>query len=535
VRAELSVSSSSNSNRSRGQARPSLARSISSRSSRATSSSSSHLRAFSAGAADADALLGGGGGGGSSSGNGGGGSSSKPRPTDEAGDDDDDDEDDDTYLDAAAAAAAAASKGITLPADFLAAASSPTGLRASALASYAALFGGGGKSLSPIARALAAAFPFVRDRLLRDPRYLFKVGAEVAIDAGCATVAEVRKRGDEFWDEFEFYLSDLVVGCVLDVVLVTLMAPAMPIGRKNAGARALAATRSNSLAAKLVAPLREAASKVPSAVLEASVPGARPYSLAQRTGCLFVKFGEYSLAGMGCGLVGQSVANGLMAAKRKFSESRAAASAAAAAAAAEKEGGKWGMKKKKQPAAAAVVHLTPPPVGMTALTWGLFMGVSSNVRYQIVYGLERAVDMTVRQKFFIFFFEVGFFFFDEGKNFSLLFLSFKTFPSTGRQEAARGGLRRHARVPLRQQRHRRRELHRHGAVDRDPIGGKLELESERMRKKKTFFSSSLFGGFFCSGQKFFRFSFKKRFLLFFFQITGEGKLLYCNAGSPFFI
>ena len=29
---------------------------------------------------------------------------------------------------------------------------------------------------------------------------------------------------------------------------------------------------------------------------------------------------------------------------------------------------------------------------MTALTWGLFMGVSSNLRYQAVFGAERAVD-----------------------------------------------------------------------------------------------------------------------------------------------
>ena len=42
-------------------------------------------------------------------------------------------------------------------------------------------------------------------------------------------MAEVRKRGPEFWDEFEFYLSDLVVGCVLDVVLVSLMAPVAPL------------------------------------------------------------------------------------------------------------------------------------------------------------------------------------------------------------------------------------------------------------------------------------------------------------------
>lgn len=41
------------------------------------------------------------------------------------------------------------------------------------------------------------------------------------------------------------------------------------------------------------------------------------------------------------------------------------------------------------------VQLDIPPVGKTALTWGLFMGVSSNVRYQIVFGLERLVDKTL--------------------------------------------------------------------------------------------------------------------------------------------
>lgn len=44
-------------------------------------------------------------------------------------------------------------------------------------------------------------------------------------------MAEVRKRGDDFWGEFEFYLSDLMVGLVMDVVLVGLMAPTAVIGR----------------------------------------------------------------------------------------------------------------------------------------------------------------------------------------------------------------------------------------------------------------------------------------------------------------
>lgn len=51
---------------------------------------------------------------------------------------------------------------------------------------------------------------------------------------------------------------------------------------------------------------------VPSAVLEANIPGVRVYSLPQRAACILVKFGEYSLAGMFCGYVGQALANSLM-------------------------------------------------------------------------------------------------------------------------------------------------------------------------------------------------------------------------------
>ncbi len=39
-----------------------------------------------------------------------------------------------------------------------------------------------------------------------------------------------------------------------------------------------------------------------------------------------------------------------------------------------------------------------PPLFRTALVWGLFMGLSSNVRYNIVFGLERLVDMTVAKQ-----------------------------------------------------------------------------------------------------------------------------------------
>ena len=51
--------------------------------------------------------------------------------------------------------------------------------------------------------------------------------------AACATIAEVRKRGEDFWSEFEFYLSDLTVGLVLDVLLVGLMATPAVISKHH--------------------------------------------------------------------------------------------------------------------------------------------------------------------------------------------------------------------------------------------------------------------------------------------------------------
>ena len=53
----------------------------------------------------------------------------------------------------------------------------------------------------------------------------------MAIDCGCATFAEVKKRGPDFWDEFELYFCDLVVGTVMNTAIVALMAPAALLGK----------------------------------------------------------------------------------------------------------------------------------------------------------------------------------------------------------------------------------------------------------------------------------------------------------------
>jgi Protein RETICULATA-related len=227
------------------------------------------------------------GGGGNDGGAAGGGGSSG------GGGNNNDDDDEEEFLNLQQAEEMAAAKGIELPEDF-AAAARDGGLRKSVLQQYGVIATG-----SFLTSFLARTVPAFRNRLIADKMYFFKILAEVTIDSACATVAELRKRGDEFWDEFEFYLSDLVVGLVLDVVLVTLLAPVAIPGREKKVA---------------ASGIRRWASQLPSGVFEKST-GGRKFSLQDRVGCYVARGLEYSLAGIACGVVGQAVASGMMVAK----------------------------------------------------------------------------------------------------------------------------------------------------------------------------------------------------------------------------
>ncbi|GAQ90993.1 reticulata-related 1 [Klebsormidium nitens] len=190
----------------------------------------------------------------------------------------------------------------------------------------------------------------VRNRLLADDKFLFKVFTEVAVDTGCATVAEVQKRGDDFWAEFELYMSDLLVGLALDVALVGMLAPVASFAAHGAPARGLTAGLSRHLAA------------LPSSMFEAAGRG-RSFSVGQRVACYLVKGGQYAVVGTGCGLVGQGIANAIMT-----------------------------LKRRMKPADEHAEQVKVPPLMKSAALWGVFMGVSSNTRYQIINGLERLVE-----------------------------------------------------------------------------------------------------------------------------------------------
>lgn len=231
-------------------------------------------------------------------------------------------------------------RGASLPLDMLEAAKSG-GLRELLLLRYLELQASGW----PLSFIMTSC-SMLRNRMLADPSFLFKVGTEIVIDSCCATLAEVQKRGKDFWAEFELYLADLLVGVVVNVALVGMLAPYARIGQP-------------SLSKGVFGRMQHAYAALPSSVFEAERPGCR-FSVKQRIATYFFKGVMYGAVGFACGIIGQGIANLIMTAKRS-------------------------IRKSEE-------DIPVPPLVKSAALWGVFLAVSSNTRYQIINGLERLVE-----------------------------------------------------------------------------------------------------------------------------------------------
>ncbi|KAL8097993.1 protein RETICULATA-RELATED 1, chloroplastic-like [Apium graveolens] len=239
-------------------------------------------------------------------------------------------------------------RGATLPTDMLEVAKA-TGLRSLILTRYLDLQG----SAWPLG-FLMKYCTMLRNRMLADPSFLFKVGTEVVIDSCCATFAEVQKRGKDFWSEFELYSADLLVGIVVDIALVGMLAPYARIGKP-------------SVSGGFLGRMQHVVGALPSSVFEAQRPGSI-FSLKQRIATYFYKGLLYGSVGFGCGLIGQGIANMIMNAKRS-------------------------MRTLEK-------DIPVPPLVKSAVLWGVFLAVSSNTRYQIINGMESVVEFSPLAKKF---------------------------------------------------------------------------------------------------------------------------------------
>ena len=209
---------------------------------------------------------------------------------------------------------------------------------------------------SSVLQALMCRFPALRDRLLADPRFLFKVGVDAT--ANLASTATLASRGGRRAEWDAFFVADAVFGTLLNCLVVGLLAPVAVLG---AGARA-------GPGQGVAAAYRKFRRPLPTAAFEPAVTGLREFTAQQRLVSVLLRAIELGAIGLAVGTVGQAAAH------------------------AAQMVGWW--KRGGAPSDVALA-----PWGENALGWGLAAGVAANFRYQAVAGLETAVERSVGRAF----------------------------------------------------------------------------------------------------------------------------------------
>ncbi|KAJ4779464.1 hypothetical protein LUZ62_063721 [Rhynchospora pubera] len=192
---------------------------------------------------------------------------------------------------------------------------------------------------SPLFRWLMN-FGGFKERLLADDLFLAKVLMECGVGIFTKTAAEYQKRKENFVKELDFVIADVVMAIVADFMLVWLPAPTVslrPLVTVGAG------------------PITKFFHGCPDNAFQIALAG-RSYSLVQRIGAIVRNGSKLFVVGTASSLIGTGVTNALIKARK----------------AVDKENAHEGEDV---------------PIISTSVGYGVYMAVSSNLRYQILAGV----------------------------------------------------------------------------------------------------------------------------------------------------
>ncbi|CAH2050634.1 unnamed protein product [Thlaspi arvense] len=171
-----------------------------------------------------------------------------------------------------------------------------------------------------------------RSRVAADPQFPFKVLMEELVGVSACVLGDMASRPNFGLNELDFVFSTLVVGCIVNFVLMYLLAPTL-----SASTPTLPSIFVNCPTSHMF----ESGS----------------YTLFHRFGTFVYKGVLFAAVGFAAGLVGTAISNSLIK-----------------------------MRKKMDPS--FETPNKPPPTLLNAATWAIHMGVSSNFRYQTLNGIE---------------------------------------------------------------------------------------------------------------------------------------------------
>lgn len=179
-----------------------------------------------------------------------------------------------------------------------------------------------------------------KERLLADDLFLTKVGIECGVGIFTKSAAELEKRREKFRKELDFVFADVVMALVADFMLVWLPAPTVSLRPPIA------------LSA---GPISKFFYNCPDNAFQVALAGTS-YSFLQRFGAILRNGAKLFGVGSGASLVGVGVTNTLINARKVFDKSFA---------------------EKAEDV----------PIFSTSVQYGVYMSISSNLRYQIIAGV----------------------------------------------------------------------------------------------------------------------------------------------------
>eukprot|EP01026_Neomeris_dumetosa_P062178 TRINITY_DN58764_c0_g1_i9.p1 TRINITY_DN58764_c0_g1~~TRINITY_DN58764_c0_g1_i9.p1 ORF type:complete len:287 (-),score=39.50 TRINITY_DN58764_c0_g1_i9:297-1100(-) len=181
-----------------------------------------------------------------------------------------------------------------------------------------------------------------QERVAADPEFLFKVIVEQIIGVGAAVVGDMSSRPNWGLNELDFVFSTLVVGSIMNFSLLYLLAPtAASLGGGGSFLQKMFSEQT---------------------LKNWGVPGGHmfekgAYSLGKRVFNFGYKGFIFGLIGLAAGIVGTSMSNGLLMVRKKMDPD---------------------FKLQNQ----------IPNVWGNAGAWAIHMSVSSNLRYQMLNGMD---------------------------------------------------------------------------------------------------------------------------------------------------
>ncbi|KAL5232330.1 hypothetical protein ABZP36_031106 [Zizania latifolia] len=192
---------------------------------------------------------------------------------------------------------------------------------------------------SPVFRWLLQ-FGGFKERLLADDLFLAKVAMECGVGIFTKTAAEYERRRENFVKELDFVIADVVMAIVADFMLVWLPAPTVslqPPLAVNAGS------------------IAKFFHNCPDNAFQVALAGTS-YTLFQRIGAIVRNGAKLFAVGTSASLIGTGVTNALIKARKAVSK--------------DFEGESEDI-----------------PIVSTSVAYGVYMAVSSNLRYQILAGV----------------------------------------------------------------------------------------------------------------------------------------------------